>query len=64
MYNPIAFTAEMMGDILFFHEDMQHDSDQFVNAVVNKVSGHVVNQSWEFVKVEDSPKDVKIIPSG
>ena len=58
MCNLIAFTVKMVGDITYFYQDLQQvDSDQFVDAVVKEVNGHVDNQSWELVKVEDVPKD-------
>ena len=35
MRHPIAFHAEMMGDIMYFHQAMrQADADEFVKAVV------------------------------
>ena len=41
----------------------KEESDQFVDAVVKEINGHVDNQSWEFVKVDNVPKDVEIIHS-
>ena len=53
MHNPVAFVAEMMGDIMYFHQAMQQeDSDQFVDAVVKEINGHVDNKSWELANIE------------
>ena len=42
MRHPIAFHAEMMGDIMYFHQAMrQKDAGEFVKAVVKEVNGHI-----------------------
>ena len=47
MCNPVAFAAEMMGDI---HQAMhQKDRNQFVDAVVKEINSHIDNKSWELV---------------
>ena len=62
MCNPLAFAAEMLRDVMYFHQAMkEEDSDQFVSAAVKEVNGHVGNQSRELVKVEDVPKDAEMI---
>ncbi len=39
MRNPIAFFAEMMGDIMYYHQALQQpDTKQFANAVVKEVN--------------------------
>ena len=51
MHNPVAFAAEMRGDIMYFHQAMQYeDSDQVVDSVVEEINGHVYHKSWELVK--------------
>ena len=36
MTNPIAFHAEMMGDIMYFHQAMkQHDPQEFVLSLIH-----------------------------
>jgi hypothetical protein len=40
MRNPIAFHAEMMGNIMYYHQALQQpDAKQFANAVVKEVNG-------------------------
>ena len=64
MHNPVTFAAEMMGEIMYFHQAMQQeDSDEFVDAVVKEINGDVDNKSWELVNIEDVPKDAEIIHS-
>jgi hypothetical protein len=42
MRNPIAFYAEMMGDIMYLQQVLkQPDAKEFVQAVIKKVNGHV-----------------------
>jgi hypothetical protein len=42
MHHPIAFLAEMMGNIMYLHQGLrQPDSRQFVDAVIKKLNGHV-----------------------
>ncbi len=45
MRNPIAFHAEMMGDIMYYNQTLQQpDAKQFANAVVKEINGHVDNK--------------------
>jgi hypothetical protein len=42
MRHPIAFHAEMMGDIMYFHQALQQpDAGEFIEAVVKKINGHI-----------------------
>ncbi len=64
MRNPIAFHAEMMGDIMYMHQALkQKDASQFVDAVVREINGHVENKHWKLVKRDSVPGDVQIVPS-
>jgi hypothetical protein len=64
MRNPIAFHAEMMGDIMYYQQALQQpDAQQFPNAVVKEVNGHVENKHWQLIKRGDVPKDVQVVPS-
>jgi hypothetical protein len=64
MRNPIVFHAEMMGDIMYYHQALQQpDAQQFANAIVKEVNGHVENKHWQFIKHEDVPEDAQVIPS-
>ncbi len=64
MRNPLAFHAKMMGDIMYFQQAMnQPDKQQFVEAVIKEVNGHVTNKHWALVKRDDVPEDVQIVPS-
>ena len=63
MRNPIAFHAEMMGDIMYLHQALkQKDASQFVDAVVREINGHVENDHWKLVKQDSVPNDVQIVP--
>ncbi len=60
MRNPIAFHAEMMGDIMYLQQALrQQDSKLFVNAVIKEVNGHVDNKNWELVHRDSVPEDAK-----
>ncbi len=51
MQNPIAFHAEMMGDIMYYDQALQQpDAKQFANSIVKEVNGHVTNKHWTLVK--------------
>ena len=46
MRHPVAFLAEMCGDIMYFGQEIkQTDRKQFVEAIVKEVNGHVENQN-------------------
>ncbi len=41
MWHPIAFHAEMMGDIMYLHQALkQDDSAEFIQAVVKEINDH------------------------
>ena len=64
MRHPIAFHAEMMGDIMYFQQALkQPDAEQFVHAIVKEVNGHVENNHWELVTRDAVPNDAQIVPS-
>ena len=64
MRHPIDFHAEMMDNIMQYHQSMnQCDVDQFVKAIVKEVNGHIENEHWNLVKRSDVPKDQDVIPS-
>jgi len=64
MQNPIAFHAEMMGDIMYYDQALQQpDAKQFANAIVKEVNGHVTNKHWTLVKQKDVPKEAQVVPS-
>lgn len=64
MRQPIAFHAEMMGDIMYFNQAMrQHDSVEFVKAVVKEVDGHVKAKRWRVIKRSEIPEGNEPIPS-
>jgi hypothetical protein len=58
MRNPVAFYAEMMGDIMYLHQALkQKDASQFVDAIVREINGHVDNEEhWNLVKRDSVPK--------
>jgi hypothetical protein len=64
MRHPIAFHAEMMGDIMYFHQAMQQDdADEFVKAVVKEVNGHIENNRWQLISRDEVPEGIDVIPS-
>jgi len=64
MSHPIAFHAEMMGDIMYLHQALrQPDAAEFVKAVVKEVNGHVENGNWQLVRRDQVPPDVEVMPS-
>ncbi len=47
MRHPIAFYAEMNGDIIYLHQALrQDDAADFVRAVVREVNDHVSLNHW------------------
>jgi hypothetical protein len=64
MQNPIAFHAEMMGNILYLQQVLrQPDAKEFVQAVIKEVNGHVDCNNWTLKKRSKVPQDVQIVPS-
>jgi hypothetical protein len=64
MRNPIAFHAEMMGDIMYLQQALrQHDAKEFVQAVIKEINGHVDCDNWTLKKRSEVPDDVQIVPS-
>jgi hypothetical protein len=64
MQNPIAFHAEMMGDILYLQQVLrQHDAKEFVQAVVKEVNRHMNCKNWTLKKRSKVSEDVQIMPS-
>ena len=56
MRHPVAFLAEMCGDIMYFAQAIkQPDRKQFVDAIVKEVNGHVENRNWELIKRSKVP---------
>jgi hypothetical protein len=44
MRHPIAFLAEMMGDVMYLHQVLcQPDSEEFVEAIIKEVNDQVDN---------------------
>ena len=56
MLHPVAFLAEMCGDVMYFAQAIrQPDRKQFVEDIVKKVNGHVENQNWNLIKRSEVP---------
>jgi hypothetical protein len=63
MRNPIAFHAEMMGDIMYLQQALrQPDAKEFMKAVVKEINGHVDNKNWELVPRDTVPAEAQIVP--
>jgi hypothetical protein len=64
MRHPIAFLAEMMGDIMYLHEALrQPDSREFVEAVIKELNGHIDNDHWKLIPLTEVPEGTEVIPS-
>jgi hypothetical protein len=64
MRNPVAFNAEMMGDIMYLHQAFrQPDAKEFLQAVIEEVNKHVECNNWTLQKRCKVPEDVQIVPS-
>jgi hypothetical protein len=64
MSNPIAFNAEMMGDIMYLHQALkQPDAAEFVKAVIKEINGHIENHNWELIPRNKVPPNIQIVPS-
>jgi hypothetical protein len=64
MRNPIAFHAEMMGDIMYLQQALrQHDAKLFVDTVIKEINSHVENKNWELVHQDTVPEDAQVVPS-
>ncbi len=64
MRHPIAFLAEMMGDIMRLHQALwQPDACQFVNSFIKEINGHVNQKHWLVIPKEEVPVDTDIISS-
>jgi hypothetical protein len=64
MSNPIAFHAEMLGNIMFLNQTLkQPDASNFVKAIITEVNGHVNNKHWQLTKQSEVPPDVNVLPS-
>ena len=51
MCHPVAFLSKTCGDVMYFAKAMyQSDGRQFVDAIINKVNGHMDNQKWHLIK--------------
>ncbi len=64
MSNPIAFHAEMMGDIMYLNQALcQPDAAHFIEAVITEINGHVDNKHWQLTKQSEVPPDTDVFPS-
>ena len=64
MRHPIAFHAEMMGDIMHLHQALkQPDAPEFVKAVVKEMNDHIEAKHWQVVKRSEVPPDQDVIPA-
>ncbi len=64
MRNPIAFHAEMMIDIMYLQQALrQPNAEEFVQAVIKEVNGHVDCNNWTLQKRSKVPEDVQIVSS-
>jgi hypothetical protein len=64
MCHPMAFLAEMMGDIMYLHQALhQPDARKFVEAVIKEVNGHINNNHWKLNPCTKVPEGTEVIPS-
>ncbi len=64
MRHPIAFHAEMLGDIMYFQQALkQPNAKEFVQAVIKEVNRHVDSNNWMLQEQSDVPENGQIVPS-
>ncbi len=64
MCHPIAFLAEMMGDIMYLHHALcQPDAWEFVEAVIKDVNGHINNGHWKLNPRTKVSEGTEVVPS-
>jgi hypothetical protein len=64
MRYPIAFLAEMMGEVMYLHQVLrQPDSREFVEVVIKEVNGHVDNNHWKLIPRTEVPEGTEVVPS-
>jgi hypothetical protein len=64
MRHPIAFLAEMMGDIMYLHQALrQLNAREFVEAVIKEVNGHINNNHWKLIPGTEVPEGTEVVPS-
>ncbi len=64
MRHPIAFLAEMMGDIMYLHKALhQPDAREFLEAVIKEVNGHINNNHWKLIPRTEVPEGTEVVPS-
>ena len=64
MRHPVAFLAEMCGDVMYFALAIrQPNRKQFVETIVKEVNGHVENQNWNLIKRSKVPVGEPILQS-
>ena len=56
MRHPVAFLAEMCGDIMYFAQAIcLPDNQQFAEAIVKEINGREYNQNWRLIKRNEVP---------
>ncbi len=64
MRHPIAFHAEMMGDIMHMHQTIQQpDAAEFIKTIVKEINGHVEKKYWVLIKHNKVPTNADVIPA-
>jgi hypothetical protein len=64
MRHPIAFVAEMMGDVMYLHQALrQPDSREFMEAVIKEVNGHVDNDHCKLIPRTEVPEGTEVVSS-
>ena len=64
MHHPIAFHAEMMGDIMYYHQAIkQYDTQDFVKATVKEINSHVKARCWKLIKHTEVPASTDVVSS-
>ena len=60
MREPVAFHAEMIRDIMYFHQAIkQPDAQEIIKTVVKEVEAHIRDNHWELVKQSEVPLHCK-----
>eukprot|EP00957_Ditylum_brightwellii_P023550 1777452-Ditylum_brightwellii.AAC.1 len=61
---PIAFKASSDPNTLYYHQAMAALArEEFRATIVTEVNGHIDNNHWELIPVNQVPKDAEILDS-
>ena len=64
MNQPIAFMADEVGNVMYYHQAMKQPNVlEFTQTLVKEVNGHVKKGDWELIPHSKVPEGVEPVPS-